>query len=95
MIFNFNSDLPSWISTIKAQRILAGNLLFSSQDFTTDSGAPGTLLIWSTSQGAIYEAFVEQNSLIYALHSQLTLVDSALLDTQIRASFQSLCIQPQ
>jgi hypothetical protein len=85
-------SLTQFTAAINAQRLLAGNVLVTSENFTTDGGAPATFLVWSSSNGAIYEVFSFRDNTIFALHAQFSLLDSALVDGSIRTAMRSLCV---
>ncbi len=91
-VLAFNADLAAWVSTLKIQRLLAGNALITSEEFVTDGGAPATLLVWSSTNGSTYEAFAKSGDNIIALRGQATLLDSVFVDAPIRESLRSLCV---
>jgi hypothetical protein len=91
-VFTSVLDLNGFVSRIRTQRLFAGAFLISSEDFTTDGGAPATFLVWSSAQTVLYEAFSARGNTIFALNAQLSFIDASFVDSDIRASFRTLCV---
>jgi hypothetical protein len=93
-VFSSAQSLGQWTATVRTQRLFAGYISQTVEDFTTDGGTPATLLVWTSTQNVIYETFSAHGSFIIALHAQVSLIDSAFVNSAYRTSMRTLCVEP-